>query len=52
VRRRDERERRVVELRFLVQAGLFTVDVDRLALVLVQHSRKKARVRLDGARSC
>jgi anti-sigma28 factor (negative regulator of flagellin synthesis) len=52
VRSRIERKRRVSELKNLVQAGLFQVDVDRLARAIVQHSRNKQRERLDGEPSC
>jgi hypothetical protein len=52
VRSRIERERRVRELRHLVQAGLFQADADRLARAIVQGSRKKLCPRLDGEAAC
>jgi anti-sigma28 factor (negative regulator of flagellin synthesis) len=47
-----EREQRVRELRRLVRAGLFRVDVDRLAKAILQRSRNKQRARLDGEPAC
>jgi anti-sigma28 factor (negative regulator of flagellin synthesis) len=52
VQSRIERERRIRELRHLVQAGLFRVDVDRLARAIVQRSQNKLRARLDAEPAC
>jgi anti-sigma28 factor (negative regulator of flagellin synthesis) len=49
---RNERERRIRELKELVEAGLFEVDADRLTRAIVQHSRNKRRRRLDGEPTC
>lgn len=48
----QERERRIRELRGLVQAGLYTVDVDRLARAIVNGSRRKLRGQLDVTPRC
>jgi len=52
VRSRIERERRISELRYLIQAGLYRVDVDRLARKIVQRCRNELRTWLDGKPSC
>jgi anti-sigma28 factor (negative regulator of flagellin synthesis) len=52
VRSQNERERRVSELKKLVETGLFQVDVDRLVRAIVQRSRNKRPSRLDGEPSC
>jgi len=52
MRRDHERERRVKELRGLVQAGLYAADVDRLARAIVSGSRKKLLGQLDVKPAC
>jgi anti-sigma28 factor (negative regulator of flagellin synthesis) len=47
-----ERERRVSQLRGLVQAGLYKADPDRLARAIVMASRKKVLGRLDVKPGC
>jgi anti-sigma28 factor (negative regulator of flagellin synthesis) len=50
--REHERERRVKELRGLVQAGLYVADLDRLARAIVSTCRKKILARLDVKPAC
>jgi anti-sigma28 factor (negative regulator of flagellin synthesis) len=52
VQRRIERERRIAELRRLIQAGLFRVDFDRLVRSILQTSLKHLRGRLDVEPAC
>jgi anti-sigma28 factor (negative regulator of flagellin synthesis) len=47
-----EREHRISQLRGLVQAGLYQVDVDRLARAIVRDSRKKVLGQLDVKPGC
>ena len=47
-----ERERRVKELRGLVQAGLYVADPDRLARAIVSTCRKKVLGQLDVKPAC
>jgi hypothetical protein len=52
VRSQIERERRINQLKSLVDAGLYQVDVDRLVRAIVQHGRNKRPRRLDGEPCC
>ncbi|MFL5310965.1 MAG: hypothetical protein ACJ79H_10990 [Myxococcales bacterium] len=52
MRSQQERERRVVELRRLVQAARYEVDADRLARAMVRASRKKLLRQLDVKPGC
>ncbi len=52
MRSEHERERRVTELRVLVQAGLYQADPDRLARAIVKASRKKVLGQLDVKPGC
>jgi len=52
MRSEHERERRVAELRVLVQAGLYQADPDRLARAIVKVSRKKVLGQLDVKPGC
>jgi hypothetical protein len=47
-----ERERRIRELRYLVQAGFYDTNPDRLARALVKASRKKLLGQLDVKPGC
>jgi anti-sigma28 factor (negative regulator of flagellin synthesis) len=47
-----ERERRVRELRRLVQAGSYQADPDRVARAMVKATRKKLLGTLDVKRGC
>jgi len=47
-----ERERRISQLRGLVQAGLYQVDADSLARAIVRASRKKVLGQLDVKPGC
>jgi anti-sigma28 factor (negative regulator of flagellin synthesis) len=48
----QDRERRIRELRGVVQAGLYAVDPDRLARAILSASRKKVYGRLDVKPRC
>ncbi|HEX9602421.1 MAG TPA: flagellar biosynthesis anti-sigma factor FlgM [Myxococcales bacterium] len=52
MRSEHERERRVAELRVLVQAGLYQADPDRLAQAIAKVSRKKVLGQLDVKPGC
>jgi anti-sigma28 factor (negative regulator of flagellin synthesis) len=52
MRCRHERERRVRELRGLVQAGLYVADLDRLASAILSTCRKKVLGPLDVKPAC
>jgi len=52
MRSEHERERRVSELRGLVQAGLYRADPDRLARAMVKASRRKVLRQLDVKPGC
>jgi anti-sigma28 factor (negative regulator of flagellin synthesis) len=52
MRSERERDRRVNELRGLVQAGLYETDPDRLAQAMMRASRKKVLGQLDGKPGC
>jgi len=52
MRSQEERERRVSELRALVQAGLYDADPDRVARAMVRASRKKLLDKLDVKPAC
>jgi anti-sigma28 factor (negative regulator of flagellin synthesis) len=52
MRSEHERERRVSELRALVQAGLYQADPDRLARAIVKAIRKKVLRQLDVKPGC
>jgi len=49
---REDRERRVNELRRLVQAGLYQVDLDKLAKAIVDRTRRRVLGQLDGRPAC
>jgi anti-sigma28 factor (negative regulator of flagellin synthesis) len=52
MRSEQERERRVAELRALVQAGRYDANPDRVARALVRASRKKLLGQLDVKPGC
>ena len=52
MRSEQERERRVRELRGLVEAGLYHADPDRVARAMMKASRKKLLSQLDVKPGC
>ncbi|TMB02331.1 MAG: flagellar biosynthesis anti-sigma factor FlgM [Deltaproteobacteria bacterium] len=52
MRSKEERERRVSELRGRVEAGLYQADPDRVARAIVKASRKKVLGQLDVKPGC
>jgi hypothetical protein len=52
MRSEQERERRVRQLRELVEARLYQTDPDRLARAMVRASRKKLLSQLDVKPAC
>jgi len=52
MRSQPERERRIRELRSLVQAGFYQADPDRVARAMVRASRKKLLRQLDVKPGC
>ncbi|HKC61253.1 MAG TPA: hypothetical protein VKB92_14295 [Myxococcales bacterium] len=52
MRSQEERERRIEQLRALVQAGLYKTSLDRLARSIVKASRKKVLGMLDVKPGC
>ncbi len=49
---REPRDRRIRNLRRLVQSGLYEADPNRIARAIVATSKKKVRGQLDGKRGC